>query len=119
MTSYDLIKDIKQKKEAGDTSPRLLNIYIMELHRKFSVPFGAFFFVLLAFAISRAGKTYDQSTGFIVGLLISVAYWAFLIGGQMLCLESGLNINGALVMWFPNVLLVICTAVIAIKRLLK
>ena len=119
MTSYDLIKDIKQKMEAGDTSPRLLNIYIMELHRKFSVPFGAFFFVLLAFAISRAGKTYDQSTGFIVGLLISVAYWAFLIGGQMLCLESGLNINGALVMWFPNVLLVICTAVIAIKRLLK
>lgn len=119
MTSYDLIKDIKQKKEAGDTSPRLLNIYIMELHRKFSVPFGAFFFVLLAFAISRAGKTYDQSTGFIVGLLISVAYWAFLIGGQMLCLESGLNINGALVMWFPNVLLVICTAVIAIKRFLK
>ena len=119
MTSYALIKDIKQKKEAGDTSPRLLNIYIMELHRKFSVPFGAFFFVLLAFAISRAGKTYDQSTGFIVGLLISVAYWAFLIGGQMLCLESGLNINGALVMWFPNVLLVICTAVIAIKRFLK
>lgn len=119
MTSYDLIKDIKQKKEDGDTSPRLLNIYIMELHRKFSVPFGAFFFVLLAFAISRAGKTYDQSTGFIVGLLISVAYWAFLIGGQMLCLESGLNINGALVMWFPNVLLVICTAVIAIKRFLK
>ena len=119
MTSYDLIKDIKQKKEAGDTSPRLLNIYIMELHRKFSVPFGAFFFGLLAFAISRAGKTYDQSTGFIVGLLISVAYWAFLIGGQMLCLESGLNINGALVMWFPNVLLVICTAVIAIKRFLK
>lgn len=45
-----------------------MNIYIMELHRKFSVPFGAFFFVLLAFAISRAGKTYDQSTGFIVGL---------------------------------------------------
>ena len=119
MTSYDLIKDIRQKKEAGDTSPRLLNIYVMELHRKFSVPFGAFFFVLLAFAISRSGKTYDQSTGLIVGLLISVAYWAFLIGGQMLCLESGLSINGALVMWLPNVLLVICTAFLTIKRTFK
>lgn len=119
MTSYDLIKDIKQKKEAGDTSPRLLNIYVMELHRKFSVPFGALFFVILAFAISRSGKTYDQSTGFIIGLLISVAYWAFLIGGQMFCLESGIEINGAFVMWLPNILLVVCTSVLAIKRILK
>ncbi len=119
MTSRDLIKDIREKRKDPDTDPRFLNIYVMELHRKFSVPFGALFFVLLAFAISRSGKAYDQGVGFVVGLLISVAYWAFLIGGQMLCLESNIEINGALVMWFPNILLVAVTVILAIRRILK
>ncbi len=119
MTSRDLIKDIKKRKQDKNTNPRLLNIYIMELHRKFSIPFGAFFFVMLAFAISRSGKAYDQSVGFIVGILISVAYWAVLIGGQMLCLQSGLKINGAFVMWFPNILLVSITGVLAIRKVLR
>ena len=119
MTSRDLIKDIREKRKDPDTDPRFLNIYVMELHRKFSAPFGALFFVLLAFAISRSGKAYDQGVGFVVGLLISVAYWAFLIGGQMLCLESNIEINGALVMWFPNILLVAVTVILAIRRILK
>ncbi len=119
MTSRDLIKDIREKKKSEDVSSRLLNIYIMELHRKFAIPFAALFFVLFAFAISRSGKTYDQSIGFIVGLLISVLYWAILIGGQMLCLEASIEISGALVMWFPNILLVILTFMLAIRRLLR
>lgn len=119
MTSRDLIKDIREKRKTPGTDPRFLNIYVMELHRKFSVPFGALFFVLLAFAISRSGKAYDQGVGFVVGLLISVAYWAFLIGGQMLCLESSLEINGAFVMWFPNMLLVAVTGILAIRRIFK
>lgn len=119
MTSRDLIRDIREKKKSGETNQRFLNIYIMELHKKFSIPFGAFFFVLLAFAISKTGKAYDQSVGFIVGLLISVVYWAFLIGGQMVCLESGFDINGAFLMWLPNILLVIVTLILSVRRLLK
>ena len=119
MTSRDLIRDIREKKKSGETNKRFLNIYIMELHKKFSIPFGAFFFVLLAFAISKTGKAYDQSVGFIVGLLISVVYWAFLIGGQMVCLESGFDINGAFLMWLPNILLVIVTLILSVRRLLK
>ncbi|WP_225969409.1 LptF/LptG family permease [Treponema pedis] len=119
MTSRDLIKDIREKRSNPDTDERYLNIYVMELHRKFAVPFGALFFVLLAVAISRSGKTYDQSIGFIVGLLISVAYWAFLIGGQMLCLEADVNINGAFVMWFPNILLAAVTVILTIRRAFK
>ncbi len=119
MTSRDLIKDINEKKKGGETNKRLLDLYITELHKKFSIPFGAFFFVLLAFAISKTGRTYDQSVGLVVGLLISVVYWAFLIGGQMLSLDSGLNVNGAFMMWLPNILLISVTAVLSVRRLLK
>ena len=119
MTSRDLIKDINEKKKDGETNTRLLELYIMELHKKFSIPFGAFFFVLLAFAISKTGRTYDQSVGLVIGLLISVVYWAFLIGGQMLSLESELNINGPFMIWLPNILLISVTAILSVKRLLK
>lgn len=119
MTSRDLIRDIREKQKDTNTDKRLLNIYILELHRKFAVPFGAIFFMILAFVISRSGKTYDQGVGFVVGLLISVAYWAFLIGGQMLCIESNVDINGVLVMWLPNILLATVTIILAIRRIFK
>lgn len=119
MTSRDLIHEIREKRALSDYDPRYLNIYVMELHRKFAIPFGALFFVVFAFAISQFGKTYDQSVGFIVGLLISVVYWALLIGGQVFCLDYAVNLNGGLVMWFPNIVLVVVTALLGIKKVFK
>ena len=102
MTSLDLYRDIKNKIKEN-ASERTLNIYMMEFNKKFSIPFGAFFFVMLAAAISGAGRLHNQSVGFVLGLLISVSYWAILMGGQTLALNR--NLNGSLAMWLPNAML--------------
>lgn len=102
MTSKDLYKDIQQKRKEN-VSERTLNIYMMEFHKKFSIPFGALFFVVLAYAISSAGKIHNQSVGFILGLLISVGYWVLLMGGQTLALNR--NMNGTFAIWAPNLML--------------
>ena len=102
MTSLDLYKDIKNKIKEN-VSERTLNIYMMEFNKKFSIPFGAFFFVMLAAAISGAGRLHNQSVGFVLGLLISVSYWAILMGGQTLALNR--NLNGSIAMWLPNAML--------------
>ena len=102
MTSLDLYRDIKNKIKEN-VSERTLNIYMMEFNKKFSIPFGAFFFVMLAAAISGAGRLHNQSVGFVLGLLISVSYWAILMGGQTLALNR--NLNGSLAMWLPNAML--------------
>ena len=116
MSSLDLYKDVKEKREQNEDK-RILNLYQMELHKKFSIPFGAFFFVLLAFAISSAGKVHNQGVGFVLGLLIAVAYWALFMGGQTLCLR--LDWDGTSVMWLPNAMVFAASIVLLGKKLVK
>lgn len=116
MTSKDLYLDIKQKRKEN-ASERTLNIYMMEFHKKFSIPFGALFFVVLAYAISSAGKIHNQSVGFILGLFICVVYWALLMGGQTLALNR--NVNGSFAMWVPNLMLLAGALLFFGRKLLK
>ena len=116
MSSLDLYKDIKEK-QAQNEDKRMLNLYWMEFHKKFSIPFGAFFFVLLAFAISSVGKVHNQGIGFGLGLSIAVAYWALFMGGQPLCLR--LDWNGSAAMWVPNLVMFVVSIVLLGKRLFK
>ena len=116
MSSLDLYKDIKEKQTQNEDN-RTLNLYWMEFHKKFSIPFGAFFFVLLAFAISSAGKVHNQGVGFVLGLLIAVAYWALFMGGQTLCLR--LDWNGTVAMWVPNIMVFAAAIVLLGKKLFR
>jgi lipopolysaccharide export system permease protein len=63
---------------------RTLSLYRLEFYKKFSVPFGAFSFIFLAVALGLMAKNRGQTVGFIFGLIISVIYWALLLGGQTL-----------------------------------
>ncbi len=104
MSSRDLYRDLKIKEAefaAQNKKPdRTLNMWRMEFNKKFSVPLGALFFSILAFGLGLGAKTNGQATGFIVGLLIAVAYWVLLVGGQTLSLR--LSFNGIVTMWLPN-----------------
>ena len=113
MTSLDLYKDIQNKIEQGE-SERILNLYKMEFSKKFSIPFGAFFFVMLAAALSGAGNLHNQSVGFVLGLLISVTYWAILMGGQTLAYSR--DWNGSISMWLPNLMLLVSAIFFFIKK---
>jgi lipopolysaccharide export system permease protein len=94
---------------------RSLDIYRLEYYKKFSIPAGALFFVLLAFPLGERARKSGRSLGFGVGLLVAVAYWGMLIGGQTLGLRMGFN--PFLAMWAPN-LLVLGTALplLVLKR---
>ena len=116
MTSLDLYRDIQEKIKEG-AAERTLNIYMMEFSKKFSIPFGAFFFVLLAAAISGAGKLHNQSVGFVLGLLICVAYWAFLMGGQTLALSR--DLNGSLAVWLPNIMLFVSAIFFFVRKVFQ
>lgn len=112
MSSRDLRKEIQNRETEFDAKKnestedqreadaKGLNMYRMEYNKKFSIPLGAFFFVILAFPLGLTAKTNGQSVGFILGLIIAVLYWTMLIGGQTLSLRLGLD--GKLMMWLPN-----------------
>ena len=104
MTTYDLTKTIKGMKAEKNTDInylRILNIWIMEWHKKFAIPFGSIFFAFLAFSLSFLfGKHNGQMIGLFLGIVICVLYWAFQISGQLMVQRVGLNAFWCI--WVPN-----------------
>jgi lipopolysaccharide export system permease protein len=96
---------------------RSLLLDLLEFYKKFSIPFGAFSFIFLAVSLGLMAKKSGQTVGFIFGLLISVVYWALLLGGQTLGIRVGTSPFWS--MWLPNVLALsvgILLAIIRIRR---
>lgn len=104
MTSYDLAKQIEVLKKSDDTTKKTMNRYRLEMAKKFSVPFGSIFFAVLALPLALIfGKHNGQTIGLIIGLFISVFYWAMSIVGQIFSSRSG--VYGVSTMWAPNILI--------------
>jgi len=93
---------------------RNLNSHVIEIYRKFAVPFGAFFFVFLAVSLGLMAKKSGQTVGFIIGVLISVLYWAMLFIGQ----ASGIRLNAPpfWAMWLPNIICLVIGVILALVK---
>lgn len=121
MTTYDLSKKIKSMQESAGNDPsslRRLNIWLMEFHKKFSLPFGSIFFAFLAFSIAFLfGKHNGQTLGLFLGLVICVLYWAMQIMGQLFVQRIGLNSFACI--WVPNFVIAFFSIIFLIKLLKK
>jgi len=97
---------------------RTLSLYQLEFNQKFAIPFGAFSFIFLAVALGLMAKKSGQTVGFIFGLIISVVYWALLLGGQTMGVRLGTSPFWSI--WTPNILaLSIGAALAAIRVFVK
>lgn len=85
---------------------RSLQLYSIEFHKKFSIPFACLSFVVFAFPVALRTGRKGRAVGFGLGLLVSVAYWAMILGGQTLGMERP-EISPFLAMWFPNIVLLL------------
>jgi lipopolysaccharide export system permease protein len=94
---------------------RTLQVYRLEYFKKFSIPFGALFFVVLAFPLGLLAKKSGRAMGFGIGILIAVLYWALLIGGDALGRRLGWSPFWS--MWLPNVLVLVSGMALWIARL--
>jgi lipopolysaccharide export system permease protein len=81
---------------------RSLLLYKLEFNKKFSIPFGALSFVLLAVSLGLMAKKSGQTVGFIFGVFISVMFWAMLMGGQTVSMRLGYSPFWSI--WMPNIL---------------
>ena len=101
MTSFDLFKFIRQMQEEDSTSSLQMNMYKLEFHKKFSLPFASIFFALLAMPLAILfGKHNGLTVGLIIGIFLCVAYWAAMILGQTFGIRQGLS--GFWTMWLPD-----------------
>lgn len=94
---------------------RSLQIYRLEYHKKYSIPFAALSFVFLAFPLGLFSKRSGRGVGFGIGLLIATTYWALLIGGQTFGSQRS-DVSPALAMWLPNILFLVAGLIVFLKR---
>jgi lipopolysaccharide export system permease protein len=96
---------------------RSLSLHWLEFYQKFSVPFGAFSFIFLSVSLGLMAKRSGQTVGFIFGLIISVIYWALMLGGRVMGIR--LSTPPFWSMWMPNILALtigITLAIIKVKK---
>jgi lipopolysaccharide export system permease protein len=103
--------------ESAPPGDRTLQVYRLEYFKKFSIPSGAFFFVILAFPLGLLARRSGRAMGFGIGILVAVVYWAFLIGGDALGRKLGWSPFWS--MWLPNGLVLVAGMALWVARLRK
>lgn len=94
---------------------RSLQVYRLEYHKKFSIPFAALSFVILAFPLGLFSRRSGKGVGFGIGLLIATVYWSMLIAGQTFGTQRP-EVPPALAMWAPNILFFVVGVVVFLRR---
>ncbi len=94
-----------------------LNRYLTEYHYKFVLPTGCIVLIIFSFPLGLFAKRSGRSVGLGVGVLFSVAYWFMLLGGKIIGLTT--ELSPVLVIWFPNILILLIGIILYSVRLSK
>jgi len=93
---------------------RNLQLYRLEFHKKFSIPFSCVVFMLFAFPVGLLARKSGRAVGFGIGLLMASLYWWLLLIGHTLGIR--LELPPAFAMWFPNlVVFIAATTMLTIR----
>jgi lipopolysaccharide export system permease protein len=76
---------------------------LVELHKKFSIPFASIIFILIGAPLGMMARKGGFAVSMAFSLGFFIIYWAFLIGGEEFA-DRGL-LSPALSMWLPNLVL--------------
>ena len=80
-----------------------INKYLVELHKKFSIPFASIVFILIGAPLGMMARKGGFAVSMAFSLGFFIIYWIFLISGEEFA-DRGL-LSPALSMWLPNIVL--------------
>lgn len=98
MSIAELKKEMK-KLTAEGISPAPL---IIEIHKKISYSFSSLVFVLIGVPLALMARRGEKTIGFGLSLLVIVAYYILLLGGEALAIKGVLF--PSLGIWLPNII---------------
>jgi lipopolysaccharide export system permease protein len=93
---------------------RNLQLYRLEFHKNFSIPFSCVVFMLFAFPVGLLARKSGRAVGFGIGLLMASLYWWLLLIGHTLGIR--LELPPAFAMWFPNLVVFIAATTMLLVR---
>jgi lipopolysaccharide export system permease protein len=82
---------------------RSINRYMVEIHKKFSIPFSCIIFIIVGAPLGIAARRGSLGVGTTLSIFFFLIYWICLILGEDLA--DRLIISAFWSMWFPNFLI--------------
>jgi lipopolysaccharide export system permease protein len=82
---------------------RNINKFLVEVHKKFSIPFASIVFILIGAPLGIAARRGSLGVGATLSIIFFLIYWACLILGEDLADRQLLTPFWG--MWFPNVII--------------
>ncbi|MBY0487149.1 MAG: LptF/LptG family permease [Flavobacteriaceae bacterium] len=71
LSYFDLIKFIEKEKERGSTN---INVYLVVLYKKYSIPISAFILTIIAVAVSSMKRRGGMGINLAIGILLAFAF---------------------------------------------
>jgi len=102
-TNSRVLARIKQEIRGIENQKRLINTFLLEIHKKYSIPAACIVFVLIGGPLGIVARRGGIGVGLGMSLGLFVLYWAFLIGGEDLS-DRG-YISPVVAMWSANFLI--------------
>jgi lipopolysaccharide export system permease protein len=96
-------RNIQRKKNIILSKKKLINKYMVEVHKKYSIPAACLVFVLIGAPLGIMARASGIAIGISYSIAFFIVYWIFLIAGESLA--DRLIIPAWLAMWSPNILI--------------
>ncbi|RJP81833.1 MAG: YjgP/YjgQ family permease [Candidatus Zixiibacteriota bacterium] len=103
MSAPQMWQQVQEMKKEPDKNRRRINAFLVEIHKKYSIPMACIVFVLIGAPLGVRAHRGGIGVAASLSVLFFLVYWAFLIGGEDLA-DRGL-VTPAMAMWSPNLLL--------------
>ena len=98
-----LKRSLDQSVKNRKRTQKLMDTYLLEVHKKYSLPAACIVFVLIGAPLGILARRGGMAVSIGISIGLFIMYWAFLIGGEELS-DRGL-ISPVVAMWAANVLL--------------
>lgn len=97
LTLFDLIDFIDKERERGSSN---INLYLVVLYKKFSIPVSAFILTIIAVAVSSMKRRGGMGMNLAIGILLAFAY--IFLDKIFGVLASKSTMNPLIAVWLPN-----------------
>ncbi len=91
-------------RQMGNTSPERRRLALVEINKKFSIPFACFAFAVVGIPLAETSRRGGKGSGFALSLAILVLYYVLISNGETWAQEG--RMGPALAMWLPNLVLI-------------
>lgn len=108
----DYLEQILRRIRSNDM---MINQYLVEVHKKYSIPFACIIFVLIGAPLGIMARKGGYAVGASYSIFFFIVNWAFLIAGESLA--DKMIISPVVAMWSGNVLIGLCGIVLIIMML--